>query len=117
MAIKMPEDISDRVATLNEPLSVGLQAVLRILPEEKANVLLIGSRMIFYAVIASIKLLKLDCNITHFSLMHYQQELAIALDAEQIFINQNELETIFTILPRNKKALADDWKRYVSQWF
>lgn len=92
MAIPLSDKISDKVAAMSEPLSVGLHAVLRQLPKSGEHVLVIGGGMIAYAVIAAIRLLEIECHITHLSLQPYQKEMGIKMGVNEGLMNREELE-------------------------
>lgn len=99
MIIPIPDTISDKVAAIFEPLSVGLHAVLRQPPKDGENVLIIGGGMIAYTVIAAIRLLEIDCHITQLSLLDYQKEMGLTLGVDQGVTNTNELEARLLQLP------------------
>lgn len=111
MVIPVPEHISNKTAVLSEPLSVGLHAVLRHPPTPSSNVLIIGGGMIAYSVIIAIKLLKLDCHITHMSLLPYQKEYALTLGADQAFTSLRSLENFmlhFSETTKHHPAIGKD---------
>lgn len=103
MAIPVPEKISDKVVAMTEPLSVGLHAVLRQPPKKGEHVLVIGGGIIAYSVIAAIRLLELDCHITHLSLLPYQQEMAIKLGVDKAITSRKELEDFMLQLTDTKR--------------
>src|SRR5690625_1047850 len=92
MVIPIPDSVSDKVAAMFEPLSVGLHAVLRQPPQKGEHVLVIGGGMIAYTVIAAIRLLGIDCHITQLSLLPYQKEMGLTLGVNQGVTNLKELE-------------------------
>lgn len=79
----VPEEIPDRVAVLIEPLSIGMHAVLRRVPEKGAKVLVVGGGMIGYAVVAALRMIGADCEIAHATLLPYQSEMGLALGADE----------------------------------
>lgn len=99
MAIPIPDTITDKVAAMFEPLSVGLHAVLRQPPISGENVFVIGGGMIAYTVIAAIRLLGIDCHITHLSLLPYQKEMGLKLGADVALTSRKELEDFMLTLP------------------
>ncbi|WP_373893580.1 zinc-dependent alcohol dehydrogenase [Virgibacillus natechei] len=103
MAIPLSDKISDKVAAMSEPLSVGLHAVLRQPPKSGKHVLVIGGGMIAYAVIAAIRLLEIECHITHLSLQTYQKEMGIKMGANEGFMNRDELEHAVLNMPETSK--------------
>ncbi|CAM3173966.1 zinc-binding dehydrogenase [Filibacter tadaridae] len=103
MAIPVPDTISDKVAAMFEPLSVGLHAVLRQPPKSGEHVLVIGGGMIAYTVIAAIRLLGIDCHITHLSLLDYQREMGLNLGADEALTTRKEVEDFMLTLPETTK--------------
>jgi threonine dehydrogenase-like Zn-dependent dehydrogenase len=103
MAIPLPDTVSDRLGVMMEPLAVGLHAVLRQPPKKGENVLVIGGGMISYAVIAAIRLLGIECHITHFSLLPHQRDMALRMGADQALISRKELESHLLSLPVTSK--------------
>jgi threonine dehydrogenase-like Zn-dependent dehydrogenase len=61
---KVPAGVSPESATLTEPLSVGLQAVLDNMPANRDRVLVIGGGVIGAMVVKSIRALGSGCDIT-----------------------------------------------------
>lgn len=100
MLVPIPDAIPDKVAALFEPLSVGLHAVLRQVPKEGENVLIIGGGMIAYTVIAAIRLLGINCTLTHLSLLEYQKKAGIELGVDNGVTNTKELKQIMLQLPQ-----------------
>lgn len=92
MVIPVPDSISDKVAAMIEPLSVGLHAVLRQPPKQGEHVLVIGGGMIAYTVIAAIRILGIDCHITQMSLLQYQKEMGLKLGVDEALTGRKELE-------------------------
>lgn len=103
MVIPVQESIPDQVAALIEPLSVGLHAVLRKVPEPGANILVIGGGMIAYSVIAALRLLDLDCHVTQISLHEYQRDLGVKLGVDEGVISHAELTESMLQLPFTTK--------------
>lgn len=91
MLVPVPDSISDKLAAIFEPLSVGLHAVLRQPPEKGEHVLVIGGGMIAYTVIAAIRLLGIDCQITQLSMLEYQKEMGLTLGVDQGITNRKKL--------------------------
>lgn len=111
MAIPLPDKISDKVAAMSEPLSVGLHAVLRHPPKKGEHVLIIGGGMIAYSVIAAIRLLEIDCHITQLSLLPYQKEMGLKLGADKGLTNHKQLEDTVLNMPetsKHKPAIGKD---------
>lgn len=103
MVIPLPSYINDKVAAITEPLTVGLHAVLRQLPEEGEHVLVIGGGMIAYAVIAAIRLLGIQCHITHLSLLPYQKEVGLTLGVDNGVTSRKEVEEFVLSLSETSK--------------
>lgn len=99
MIIPLEEGVSDKVASLIEPLSVGLHAVLRKLPKSGDRILVIGGGMIAYSVIAAIRLLDIDCHITQISLHDYQKEMGLKLGVDEGLMSRDQLRNSMLQLP------------------
>lgn len=91
MVIPIPDNISDKVAAMFEPMSVGLHAVLRQLPEDGDHVLVIGGGMIAYTIIAAIRMLGIDCEITQLSLLDFQKKVGENLGVNHGLTNKQDL--------------------------
>ncbi len=103
MIIPVPDTVSDKVAAMFEPLSVGLHAVLRHPPKKGEHVLVIGGGMIAYTVIAALRLLEIDCHITQLSLLAYQKEMGMRLGVDQGVTSLGELEDTILQIPNTTK--------------
>ncbi|QKY68741.1 zinc-binding dehydrogenase [Lentibacillus sp. CBA3610] len=99
MAIPISDTVSDKVAAMSEPLSVGLHAVLRQPPKNGEHVLVIGGGMIAYSVIAAIRLLEIDCHITQLSLLSYQKEMGLKLGVNEGLISREDLGALDRSMP------------------
>lgn len=99
MAIPLDDGVSDKVASLIEPLSVGLHAVLRKLPQAGDRILVIGVGMIAYSVIAALRLLDIDCHMTQISLHEYQRDMGIKLGVDEGVMSRDQLRDSFLQLP------------------
>src|SRR5688572_8966589 len=53
----VPDSVPDKLAALVEPLAVGMHAVLKAPPRDEDRVLVVGSGMIGYSVMAALRLL------------------------------------------------------------
>lgn len=102
MAIPIPDSITDKVAAMLEPLSVGMHGVLRQPPTRGENVLIIGGGIIAYSVIAAIRLLDIDCKIIHVSRFEFQKEIGLTLGANEALTSRKELEQSIVNLPETK---------------
>ncbi|WP_059105763.1 zinc-dependent alcohol dehydrogenase [Shouchella shacheensis] len=103
MAIPISDTVSNTVAAMSEPLSVGLHAVLRQPPKRGQHVLVIGGGMIAYAVIAAIRLLEIDCHVTQLSLLPYQKEMGIKMGVNEGLISRKDLEDTILNMPETSK--------------
>lgn len=111
MAIPLKDTISNKVAAMIEPLSVGLHAVLRHPPKKDENVLVIGGGMIAYAVIAALHLLNIDCHITQLSLLPYQKEFGLKLGVDNGLTSNGDLINSLLELPetiRHRPIIGKD---------
>lgn len=91
MVIPIPDNISDKVAAMFEPMSVGLHAVLRQPPEDGDHVLVIAGGMIAYTIIAAIRMLGIDCQITQLSLLDFQKKVGENLGVNHGLTNKQDL--------------------------
>lgn len=82
--VPVPDEISDEVAVLIEPLSVAFHAVLKDPPPPWAKVLIIGSGSIGLFVLAAMRMLGIKSNITILARHPLQAEMAEALGADQV---------------------------------
>lgn len=80
----VPDGIDDQTAVLIEPLAVALHAVLATPPRPGDRVLIIGAGPIGLLVLAAIRLLELDCEVTIAARYPAQQEAARAFGAQHI---------------------------------
>ncbi|EGL82946.1 Alcohol dehydrogenase GroES domain protein [Caldalkalibacillus thermarum TA2.A1] len=103
MAIPVPEQLSDRLAVLIEPLSVGLHAVLRHPPQAGERVLVIGGGMMAFAVVAALRLLDIPCHVTHYCRRTFQKEMSLKLGTDKVVQNKKELEEDLLTIPSTGK--------------
>lgn len=80
----IPNEIPDTDAVLIEPFSVALHAVLRDPPPDDAKVLIIGSGTIGLLVLAALRLLGKQCDITVLARHKRQIELAEQFGATRV---------------------------------
>lgn len=80
----VPPELPDNVAVLVEPLSIGLHAVLKHLPQKDAHVLIIGGGTVGMMVLAALRLLQLECHVTVVAKYSFQAEMAVKLGADVI---------------------------------
>lgn len=80
---KLPDSVGDELGVLVEPLSVGVHAVLRRRPAPGSQVLVIGSGMMAFAVLAALRMLGVGARVTHLSQLPYQRETGRRLGADE----------------------------------
>jgi threonine dehydrogenase-like Zn-dependent dehydrogenase len=74
--LEVPDAVPDDHASIVEPLAVGVHAVERSRPAGK--VLVVGGGMLAYAVVAAIKMLRCDADVTQSVALPFQAELSFA---------------------------------------
>lgn len=80
---RVPDGVSDEVAVLTEPLTVGVHAVTRHPPRGAERVLVIGGGVIAFAVTWALRELYPDVEVTALALEDYQLDLASRLGAQR----------------------------------
>lgn len=80
----VPAEIPDDVAVLVEPFSVALHAVLKLVPEPRSRVLVLGGGTVGLLVLSALRLLKLDCHVTVIARYAVQAEMARRLGADAV---------------------------------
>jgi threonine dehydrogenase-like Zn-dependent dehydrogenase len=80
----VPDDISDEQAMMIEPLSVGVRAALRRLPEPGGQVLVLGAGIIGLTVVAAVRALAPETHISVIARYEHQAEMARRLGADVI---------------------------------
>ena len=86
---KVPDELDDETAMLLEPLSVGVRAVLRCLPEPDQRVLVVGSGMIGLAVIEAARALSPDSHISAMARYPQQVDMAWKLGADEVIEHED----------------------------
>jgi threonine dehydrogenase-like Zn-dependent dehydrogenase len=86
---KVPDELDDDTAMMLEPLSVGVRAALRCLPEPDQRVLVLGSGMIGLAVIEAARALSPDCHISAMARYPQQVEMARKLGADEVIVQED----------------------------
>jgi len=79
-----PPDLSDDQATLVEPMSCAVRAVLRRSPEPGERVLVVGSGIIGLCVAMAAKAIQPECQLTVIARYPHQAEMARRLGADHI---------------------------------
>ncbi len=80
----VPDDIGDDVASLIEPMSVGLHAVLRRPPVTKEHVLILGCGIIGLVTLQAARAVAPDCHITAIARYPHQADAARAFGADEV---------------------------------
>ena len=91
--IKIEDNISNDQAVLIEPCAVSLHSVMKKIPEENDQVLVIGGGMIGLNIIQCVKLFQPNCKVYVLERVKEKQELAIKLGADEI-INEDPFDFI-----------------------
>ena len=86
----LPDKISDDEASLLEPFSVCLRAVLNNPPQKKEQVVVIGAGTIGLMTVAALKAVEPTCRIACVAKYLFQAELARTLGAEYTIDPQND---------------------------
>jgi threonine dehydrogenase-like Zn-dependent dehydrogenase len=89
MVYKVPDELDDETAVLIEPLSVGVRAALRCLPEPGGRALVVGSGMIGLAVIAALRALSPECHISAMARYPRQVEMAGISGANEVIAKED----------------------------
>jgi L-iditol 2-dehydrogenase len=84
----VPPEVSDEVAVLIEPLSVGLHAVLRLPPEPGSRVLVVGAGTVGLCVVAALRLLAIPCSVTVVARYAFQAQVARTLGADVVILSK-----------------------------
>ncbi len=88
--LPLPDEVDDLNGVLVEPFSCALHAVLRHPPKIGEHVLIIGAGVIGLSVVAALKALEFECNITVLAKHSFQGEMAKHLGADQvIYLTKN----------------------------
>jgi threonine dehydrogenase-like Zn-dependent dehydrogenase len=80
----VPDDLDDDQATLIEPLSIGLHAVLRHRPQPRDQVLVIGAGTIGLLTAQAAQAVEPDCQVTILARYAHQEEEARRLGIESV---------------------------------
>jgi L-iditol 2-dehydrogenase len=86
----LPDKINDDEASLLEPFSVCLRAVLNSPPQKKELVMVIGAGTIGLMNIAALKAVEPTCRVACVAKYPFQAELARTLGAEHLIDSQND---------------------------
>ena len=89
-----PPELTLDQAVLVEPLGIGTHAVMRHPPKPGAKVLIIGAGMIGLAVLAAVKAVQPDCEVTVLSRYDFQSQMAERLSAKNILSSKDDYQEI-----------------------
>jgi L-iditol 2-dehydrogenase len=89
----VPDDLSDDQATLVEPASAALRAVLRRRPAPGDRVLVVGAGIIGLFTAQAARAVCPDCHITVMAKRPYQAEMAQRLGADEVIGRRNGYES------------------------
>jgi threonine dehydrogenase-like Zn-dependent dehydrogenase len=96
-AFAIPESISDDNAVLIEPFSVATHAVLRNPPAPGAKVLIIGAGSIGLLVLAALRMLGYENDITMLARRAKQEELATAFGATRVLMRTSAADAAISV--------------------
>jgi len=91
-AFAIPESVSDDTAVLIEPFSVATHAVLRNPPAPGATVLIIGAGAIGLLVLAAMRMLGYDNDVTVLARRQIQERLALSYGATRVLTKKGPLD-------------------------
>ena len=80
----LPDALSERGASLYEPLSIVCHGLLRAPPEDGAPVLVVGAGVIGLAAVSAVKGLFPNCPVTALARYDHQAEAAVACGADHV---------------------------------
>ena len=87
--LKVPNEITDDQAVLIEPFAVSLHSVLKCIPKENENVLVVGAGMIGLGIIQFIKVFSPKCHLYVMEKNKNKHEFAKKLGADEILTGDN----------------------------
>jgi threonine dehydrogenase-like Zn-dependent dehydrogenase len=85
---KIPDELGDEAAVMIEPLSVGLRAALRRLPQPQDRALVVGCGTIGLTVIEAVRALSPRSQITAMARYSQQVEMARKLGADELIVDE-----------------------------
>jgi threonine dehydrogenase-like Zn-dependent dehydrogenase len=94
---RVPDALEDETAVMIEPLSVGVRAALRRLPQAGEMGLVVGCGMIGLAVIQAVRVLSPNCHITVMARYTQQEEMARRLGANEVIVSGDSYEAVARI--------------------
>jgi threonine dehydrogenase-like Zn-dependent dehydrogenase len=103
--VSVPDAIPDREAVLIEPFSVAIHAVLRNPPPDDAKVLIIGSGTIGLLVLAALRMLGKQCDVTVLARHKKQIELAEKFGATRVLKGKSAGDAAVEVVGARKYRL------------
>jgi len=94
---KVPDELGDEAATMIEPLSVGLHAALRRLPQPEERALVVGCGTIGLAVVEALRVLSPRSHITAMARYPQQVQMARVLGADEVIVHEEPYAAIARI--------------------
>jgi threonine dehydrogenase-like Zn-dependent dehydrogenase len=85
----LPDAVPDAIASLHEPVSVAVHALLRKPPRDGDPVLVVGAGIIGLAAVAAIRALFPACEVTVTARHEYQGDAALAAGAHHVVLSQD----------------------------
>jgi threonine dehydrogenase-like Zn-dependent dehydrogenase len=85
----LPDAVSDRGASLYEPVSIACHGLLRAAPEDGQPVLVVGAGIIGLASLAALKGLYPDCPVTVLARHPHQAAAASACGADHVVVSED----------------------------
>ena len=80
----IPDAVPDAIASLHEPVSIGVHALLRKPPRDGDPVLIVGAGIIGLAALAAVRGLFPNCEVTVAARHEYQADAARAAGAHHV---------------------------------
>ncbi len=88
------KEVPDNIAVLAEPLTIGIHAALRKLPQDNETSLVIGGGIIGLMTVAAIRALNSKCRIITIARYPFQADAAKRLGADEVITERNT-ETLY----------------------
>ena len=85
----IPDAVPDSIASLHEPVSIGVHGLLRKPPRDGDPVLVVGAGIIGLAAVAAVRGLFPACEVTVIARHEYQGEAALAAGAHHVVLSQD----------------------------
>jgi threonine dehydrogenase-like Zn-dependent dehydrogenase len=91
---RVPDALDDETAMMIEPLSVGVRAALRRLPEDGETGLVVGCGTIGLSVIQALRALSPNCRIAAIGRYPHQVEMAKKFGADEVIVSEESYEAV-----------------------